>query len=149
MKADSYMYELLRRAQDRYGKANQISVTVEELCELGAVLSKYPRYPSHETAVEKIRQKVIEEAADVYICLGHVREIFGIKDEELHAAMDVKLERLRRWLDSGKGFEQTTVDRDVVSRCENGCDSPSHKNPDGDWYCGGCGKVKRVETTRV
>jgi NTP pyrophosphatase (non-canonical NTP hydrolase) len=107
------MIELLGRAQTEYGYDNQISVAVEELCELGAVLSKYPRYPSHELASADIRAKVIEELADVMIVLTHVSMIFDIMEDEMYAAQDAKLVRLERWLDSGKGFHQTTVDREV------------------------------------
>lgn len=104
---------VLRRAQREYGKSNQITVAIEELCELGAVLAKYPRYPKHEKASDKIRTKVIEEMADVFICLEHIKLIFNVDDTELGKAMSTKLERLERWLDSGNGFYQTTIDREL------------------------------------
>lgn len=115
MKPDSKMYETLKAAQDKYGYSNQVTVATEELCELAMVLCKYPRYPSHEQAAIALRSKVVEEISDVYIVLAHLRMIFGIRDEEINRGMDVKLERLERWLQSDKGFEQTMVDREV--RC--------------------------------
>lgn len=113
MNNDVCVDKLLVRAQDKYGKANQVCVTAEELAELAAAILKYPRYPDHETAVEKMRWNVLGEIADVYICLGHLRIIFGLTDELIDDAMETKLDRLERWLDSDKGFEQTTIDREL------------------------------------
>lgn len=106
------MRDILKKAQDKYGKANQVTVTIEELAELAAVLAKYPRYPDHETASDKIRGKVVEEVADVVICLEHVSMIFDIRPEELHKVKQAKLERLERWLAADEGFYQTTLDRE-------------------------------------
>jgi NTP pyrophosphatase (non-canonical NTP hydrolase) len=108
------MVALLERAQKDFGFANQITVATEELCELAAVLSKYPRYPNHELASDAIRTKVVEEVADVMICLIHISGIFKLEEDEVEDAMEAKLVRLERWLDSGKGFHQTTVDREVA-----------------------------------
>lgn len=107
------MYRILQRAQDTYGYANQVSVATEELCELGSVLSKYVRYPDHDTACVAIRAKVVEEVADVCVVLQHIHMIFGITEKELEEAMWKKLERLERWLDTSEDFYQTTLDRDV------------------------------------
>lgn len=103
--------ETLAKAQERFGYRNQIVVTSEELAELTQALLKYLRYPNHEEALDKTRENVIEEMADVMICLGHVEMIFGVKQEELDEVIRAKMERMERWLASGKGFEQTTVDR--------------------------------------
>lgn len=121
---------LLHRAQNAYGYANQVTVATEELCELGAVLSKYPRYPDHDTASEKLRPRIVEEIADVVICLQHLYMIFGITEEELQAQMDVKLNRLARWLDTTDDFYQTTVDRAV---------KPTHIEPCNCALCNGYG----------
>ena len=103
--------KLLKRAQDTYGYRNQVSVAIEECCELGQILSKYVRYPSHLEASEKLRDQIIEEVADVTVCMIHLRTIFKIQPEELLSAMDIKLERLERWLDSSNDMYQTTIDR--------------------------------------
>lgn len=104
---------LLSKAQITYGYANQVTVATEELCELAAVLSKYPRYPDHKLACEKLRAKIVEEMADVYIVLEHLTMIFDISQTELDASMDIKLERLERWLSASSDFYQTTIDREV------------------------------------
>jgi NTP pyrophosphatase (non-canonical NTP hydrolase) len=102
---------ILGRAQKRYGYKNQIIVTAEELAELTQALLKYARYPDHETALAKTREKVLEEYADAMIVLGHVEMIYGLTQEEVDGVIRSKMERMERWLDTDKGFEQTTVDR--------------------------------------
>lgn len=111
---ENEMHRLLETAQATYGYANQVVVAIEELCELGAVLSKYPRYDFHDDAVEALRDKVLEETADAIIVLRHIQMIFGIQPSELEDMMDKKLNRLKRWLESDdKSFHHTTEDRAV------------------------------------
>lgn len=122
------IHKLLQEAQENYGYANQIAVAIEELCELGAVLSKYPRYDFHDDALEALRDKVVEEVADVIIVIRHVQMIFGIQPDELEDMMDKKLRRLQRWLESeDKSFHHTTEDRAVegqpLENCPPNCQS--------------------------
>lgn len=105
------MKQILKKAQDRYGYKNQIIVTSEELSELTQALLKYCRYPDHETAINETQMKVYEELADVIICIGHIEMIFDIKPFLLNEIKERKLERMRRWLETEEGFEQTTKDR--------------------------------------
>lgn len=129
---DNEIHRLLETAQATYGYANQIVVAIEELCELGAVLSKYPRYDFHDDAMTALRDKVLEETADVIIMLRHVQMIFGIQPDELEAMMDKKLNRLKRWLeDDDKSFHHTTEDRAVGEQ-----DCSKLVGPSGD--CSGC-----------
>lgn len=108
------MYKLLETAQANYGYANQVVVAIEELCELGAVLSKYPRYNFHDDAMAAIRDQVVEEVADVCIMLNHIQMIFAIQPTELDDMVDKKLNRLKRWLENDdKSFQHTTEDRAV------------------------------------
>lgn len=118
---ENEMHRLLETAQATYGYANQVVVAIEELCELGAVLSKYPRYDFHDDAVEALRDKVLEETADAIIVLRHIQMIFGIQPDELEEMMDKKLNRLKRWLESDdKSFHHTTEDRAVgYQSCEH------------------------------
>lgn len=114
MMKENEIHRLLETAQATYGYANQIVVAIEELCELGAVLSKYPRYDFHDDAVNHLRQKVLEETADVIIVLRHVQMIFGLQPDEVSNMMDKKLNRLKRWLENDdKSFQHTTEDRAV------------------------------------
>lgn len=111
---DNEIHRLLQNAQATYGYANQITVAIEELCELGAVLAKYPRYDFHDDAVDALRTKVVEETADVIIVLRHIQMIFGIQPTDVEDMMDKKLNRLKRWLESeNKSIQHTTEDRAV------------------------------------
>lgn len=115
---ENEIHKLLETAQATYGYANQVVVAIEELCELGAVLSKYPRYDFHDDAMKALRDKVVEETADVIIMLRHIQMIFGIQPTELDSMMDKKLNRLKRWLtDDNKSFQHTTEDRVVDEGC--------------------------------
>lgn len=107
--------QILQRARDTYGYANQITVSIEELCELATVLAKYPRYASHEQANADLHEKVVDELADVTVVCNHIQTIFGITDSELMEHINRKLERLTRWLDNGptSTLEDTLQDREV------------------------------------
>ena len=127
---ENEMHKLLETAQATYGYANQVVVAIEELCELGAVLSKYPRYDFHDDALEALRDKVLEETADVIIMLRHIQMIFGLQPDEVEDMMDKKLNRLKRWLENDdKSFQHTTEDRAVepkespeeVKECSEDC----------------------------
>lgn len=106
----------LQKARETYGSKNQILVAIEELNELACVLAKYGRYEQHDTAVEKLREKVIDELADVQVVTAHVMAIFGIVPSEIDDRASLKIERLERWMSSSESFEQTTVDREVKDK---------------------------------
>jgi len=115
---DAEMKDILVRAQEAYGFKNQVSVATEELCELACVLSKYVRYPDHDTASEALRDKILDEVADVNVILNHLYIMFGFSYDEIVKAMEPKLLRLKRWLDTNSEFVQTTRDR-TVRTCDN------------------------------
>jgi NTP pyrophosphatase (non-canonical NTP hydrolase) len=107
------MYNILARAQNTYGYANQVSVAAEECCELAAVCNKYVRYPDHDSACVDLRQKLVNETADVVVILNHLYMIFNITPEEQEKAIDAKLARLVRWMDKSPDLFQSTIDRVV------------------------------------
>ena len=107
------MEKLLKRAQDAYGYANQITVATEELCELACVLARYPRYHSHEAACADLRDRVVDELADVTVVSKHIEMIFDITPKELYDRVQLKLARLERWLDTDSSMETTVKDREV------------------------------------
>lgn len=107
--------EVLKKARTTYGAKNQLSVATEELCELSAVLQKFIRYSTPEKAIEKTRDEVIGELADVYNVIDHIIAIYGITPEELEKSRMQKAERLRIWLEKGNDLEYTTEYRDIRS----------------------------------
>lgn len=105
--------EVLQIARDTYGNTNQLMVSIEELNELSCVLAKYPRYEEHSKAVTELRDKVLDEVADVYVVLNHIVNIFELNCTEIDERMDKKVDRLRGWLRKSDSMEQTTIDREV------------------------------------
>lgn len=134
--------EVLAKARETYGDTAQILVSTEELCELAAVCSKYPRYKTKEKAQDELHDKAVDEVADVLIVLDHVINIFGLTPVNIGDRVAGKIARLERWLHTSNSMEQTTVDREVPGqlsikdRCQ-GCVYSS--NPRRVGPCYGCG----------
>ena len=105
--------EVLSKARKTYGDTAQILVSTEELCELAAVCSKYPRYETKEKAQDELHNKAVDEVADVLIVLDHIINIFGLTPVDIGVRVAKKIARLDRWLHSSNSMEQTTVDREV------------------------------------
>ena len=146
---ESEIHKLLQTAQETYGYANQVVVAIEELCELGAVLSKYPRYDFHDDAMEALRDKVVEETADVIIMMRHIQMIFNIQPDELEAMMDKKLNRLKRWLENDdKSFQHTTEDRAVGGDCST-CYYWEHVDELKPEYCEKCSYFGKCTAPKV
>lgn len=105
--------EVLAKARETYGDTAQILVSTEELCELAAVCSKYPRYKIKEKAQDELHDKAVDEVADVLIVLDHIINIFGLTPVDIGERIAGKIARLDRWLHTSNSMEQTTVDREV------------------------------------
>ena len=105
--------KLLQKARDTYGSKNQIIVSIEECNELSAILAKFARYHNSDTAATTLKPQVLDEVADVYVVLEHVKAIFNITNTEILERAEKKLQRLERWLETSDDMEQTTIDRKV------------------------------------
>lgn len=105
--------KVLHLARETYGDWNQIMVSVEELCELAAVCTKYPRYSSSEKAKKELKSSAIDEVADVLIVLDHIVNIFDLPETDIKSRVASKIMRLQNWLKTSDSMEQTTVDREV------------------------------------
>lgn len=125
----------LASAREHYGNRSQVLIVIGELAELASVLAKYDRYNTHEKAVACMREKALEECADVLNSIDHVQAIFDITDEELIEAAARKGDRLLRWLHS-EGQEVTMEDRDVPDDPCSMCSKENTKRP--TWYCLTC-----------
>lgn len=73
------------------GHQNLIIVT-EELAELTQEITKYLRDKGNETGI-------LEELADVLLCVNFVTQSVGISDEDLEKAYNIKAKRLKAKLD--------------------------------------------------
>lgn len=124
---------ILAKARQVYGAKNQILVSIEELCELASVCAKYPRYTTHEKAVEELREHVLEEMGDVLNALDHIQAIFGITYDEAAEAAAAKGDRVARWLSQSNGMEITTTDRAVGGTHDGNSIAPCRSCAYEDW----------------
>lgn len=127
--------EVLKRARDTYGLKKQVSVVSEELSELAIVCDKFQRYDDDQEGVQALYNKAAEETADVLVVLNHLFEIFQFDEDTLRYWVDVKVDRLNRWMNQSSKSELTTVDRELVqagqhTRRETICKGCEHS---GKW----------------
>lgn len=84
---------LIHRVIQSKGNEHQMIIAIEEMAELTKELTKSLRHRDN-------RDAVLEEYADVTICLMQIREIFALKDIEIQSMVNKKLDRLRERLDA-------------------------------------------------
>lgn len=85
------------RALDKFGKEVQIRVCLEELGELISIVARSGR---KHRKVDK--QEIIEEMADVLICIETLRLIYGITETDLFSMKLRKLQHLEHYLMEGQ-----------------------------------------------
>lgn len=100
------MHELDARinneTMDRYGIERQSLVAMEELSELQKAISKLVRNPEEKTKpleFKGLRDNLIEEMADVIICMDQLKEYYNITHAEIQINIDSKQARQRRRLE--------------------------------------------------
>lgn len=84
--------ELIQKIIDKYGIQIQSNIAMEECAELIQAISKCLR--SKEIVPMTVREHLIEEMADVMICLQQLQYMYYIDDEELYAMKQKKENRL-------------------------------------------------------
>ena len=87
---------------DRYGIQNQSLVAMEELSELQKAVSKLVRYPEERTKpfdFKGLRNNLIEEMADVLICMDQLIEYYQIERHEIQELIQAKQERQAKRLE--------------------------------------------------
>lgn len=85
-----YRYEqesILRKNLKNANPADELVIVMEELAELTQQISKKLRG-------EENKMHLLEEIADVDICLEQLKLLCGFTDKEIEAARSVKLHRL-------------------------------------------------------
>lgn len=90
--------KITERAIALYGGESQSMAAMEECAELAQAISKCIREPHDEEA----RKHLVEEMADVLICLQQLKSIYEVSDLELDFWTASKLGRLERRLNHGK-----------------------------------------------
>lgn len=98
--------ELNARVNDetmnRYGIEKQSLVAMEELAELQKAISKLVRNPEERTKpleFKGLRHNLIEEMADVLICMDQLIEYYQIQGIELQETIQAKQERQAKRLE--------------------------------------------------
>lgn len=84
--------DVLDKAIKKYGVEKQLLVCMEEPAELIQAISKVERYPEDSTRM----QDLIEEMADVTICLEYLKLIYNIRQEEVDEWTDRKVKRISK-----------------------------------------------------
>lgn len=84
--------DVLDKAIKKYGVEKQVLVCMEEPAELIQAISKVERYPEDSTRM----QDLIEEMADVTICLEYLKLIYNIRQEELDGWINRKVKRISK-----------------------------------------------------
>lgn len=84
--------DVLDKAIKKYGVEKQLLVCMEEPAELIQAISKVERYPEDSTRM----QDLIEEMADVTICLEYLKLIYNIRQEELDEWINRKVKRISK-----------------------------------------------------
>ena len=82
-----------KRVIARYGADAQAMIHAEELAELIQSVSKMRRAFNTGSETDAARYNLIEEAADVLICIRQMQEIYGITDHEIQVMVDRKCRR--------------------------------------------------------
>lgn len=70
-------------------------ICMEELAELQQAISKELRGKGDTV-------NILEEVADVLLCIGYIQEIVGLSDDLIISAMNVKIDRLEKILIEGE-----------------------------------------------
>ena len=89
---------------DRYGIEMQSLVAMEELSELQKAISKLVRNPEEKTKpleFKGLRNNLIEEMADVIICMDQLKEFYGIDHLDIQHVIDSKQTRQAKRLLEG------------------------------------------------
>lgn len=87
---------------DRYGIERQSLVAMEELAELQKAISKLVRNPEEKTKsleFKGLRNNLIEEMADVLICMDQLKEFYGIDHLDIQHVIDSKQTRQAKRLE--------------------------------------------------
>ncbi len=94
--------EFCDRAIRVWGEEAQIRMCIEEMSELTKELCKYIRVqkdnkPLDEDKLNKTKQNIIEETADVINCVKQMARMFG--EEEVEKVREFKVQRATKYLD--------------------------------------------------
>ena len=76
----------IKKSNEHLGEKTKLVICMEESAELSQALSKYYRNKPD-------RLNLVEEIGDMIICIESLKQLYGIKDEEICKAVNVKIDR--------------------------------------------------------
>lgn len=85
--------QIIEETMNRYGIERQSLVAMEELAELQKAISKLVRNPKEKTKpleFKGLRHNLIEEMADVLICMDQLIEFYKIDHSEIQELIQAK-----------------------------------------------------------
>ena len=82
-----------KKVISRYGADAQAMIHMEECAELIQAASKMRRAVNTEKETDAARYNLVEEVADVLICIRQMQEIYGITDHDIQVMVDRKCRR--------------------------------------------------------
>ncbi len=94
--------QIIEETMDRYGIERQSLVAMEELAELQKAISKLVRNPEEKTKpleFKGLRNNLIEEVADVLICMDQLIDFYKIDRSEIQDIIQAKQERQAKRLE--------------------------------------------------
>ena len=94
--------QINNETMDRYGIERQSLVAMEELSELQKAISKLVRNPKEKTKpleFKGLKNNLIEEMADVLICMDQLIEYYQIERPEIQELIQAKQERQAKRLE--------------------------------------------------
>ena len=94
--------QINNETMDRYGIERQSLVAMEELSELQKAISKLVRNPEEKTKpleFKGLRDNLIEEMADVLICMDQLINFYKIDRSEIQELIQAKQERQAKRLE--------------------------------------------------
>lgn len=84
--------KIIEEALNKYGIEKQLLVCIEEPAELIQAISKAERYPNDEKRTDEL----IEEIADVLICIEYLKMIYDIDQSNVEMWINRKLKRISK-----------------------------------------------------
>lgn len=87
--------EIIASSIDKYGKEQQSIVCMEECCELTQAVSKELR-GKHD------KDHLVEEIADVTICIEMLKQMYAISENEIDNWIEVKQNRMLKRMRAGE-----------------------------------------------
>lgn len=94
--------KIIDKTLDRYGIERQSLVAMEELSELQKAISKLVRNPEEKTKpleFKGLKNNLIEEMADVLICMDQLIEFYHIQGHDIQELIQAKQERQAKRLE--------------------------------------------------